>query len=224
MSSQRQLKTTREQVVNAALRVVDEAGVDGLTIRAVAAAAGTPPMSLYTHFAKKEQLLDLMYEEIAQRIYPGPELTTWPAALSGFCHNLRQVLLDHPQWTPLVSRPAAVLSLPARERLLSLMTQSGISAERALAMLSSAGLLALGLTTVEQSYRDEAGVSQFARRLENLRTRSEDPAFVAQNPVTRQALKRSSRLDLSEHFRSVVTAFIAGLELQVYGHPDHNAQ
>ena len=212
MSKRRSLKTNRTTIVNAALEIVDRAGIDGLTIRSVAALAGAPPMSLYSHFAKKEQLLDLLYEEISSKLYPGPEHSTWPSALTAFCHNIRELLLEHPRWVPLLSRKAPVLFVPRRERLLTLMTTAGISAGDALATLSSAGLLALGLTTVELSYRDPDGISPFAKRYDNLRARSEEASFASENPITRDALTRLPTLDLGESFSSTVRAFIAGHE------------
>jgi AcrR family transcriptional regulator len=214
MPGQRQLKTTREQVVAAALRVADETGLDGLTIRAVASEAHTPPMSLYSHFAKKEDLLDLMYEQVCQQIYPAPEYDNWQAALTRFCHNLREVLLAHPEWVPLLSRPAPVLSLPGRERLLELMTRAGLSAEQSISMLSSAGMFGLGLVMVELSCRQGDAVSGLAKRYENLRASSEDADFAEKNPITRLALKRAPSLDLGENYRSMVDAFVAGLDLR----------
>lgn len=219
MSKRRVLKTNRSTIVNAALEIVDQVGVDGLTIRAVAALAGTPPMSLYSHFAKKEQLLDLLYEEISSRLYPGAEHAAWPSALSEFCHNIRESLLVHPHWAPLLSRRAPVLLVPRRERLLTLMTTAGISAEAALSTLSSAGLLALGLTTLELSYRDPDGVSPFAKRYDNLRALREDSGFAIENPITRVALTRLPTLDLGQNFSSTVRAFIAGLEARFAAGP-----
>ncbi|HVY29516.1 MAG TPA: TetR family transcriptional regulator [Polyangiaceae bacterium] len=214
MSGQKQLKTTREQVVAAALRVADETGIEGLTIRAVASEARTPPMSLYSHFGKKEDLLDLMYEQICQQIYPGPEHETWQAALTRFCHNLREVLLAHPAWVPLLSRPAPVLALPGRERILQLMTRDGLPAEQSMSMLSSAGMFGLGLVMVELSCRNGDVVSGLAKRYENLRASSDDADFAAKNPITRLALKQAPTLDLSENYRIMVDAFVAGLDLR----------
>jgi AcrR family transcriptional regulator len=212
MSGQRHPKTTREQVIAAALRVADETGLDGLTIRAVAVEARTPPMSLYSHFAKKEELLDLMYEQVCQQIYPGTEDDNWQAALTRFCHNLRELLVAHPKWVPLMSRPAPVLSLPGRERLLQLMTQAGIPAEQSMSILSSAGMFGLGLVMVELSCRQGDVVSGLAKRYENLRACSEDAAFAEKNPITRLALAQAPSLDLSENYRSMVEAFVAGLD------------
>jgi AcrR family transcriptional regulator len=213
--SNRRPKVGRQSVVNAALLVVDNVGLDGLTIRGVASVAGVPAMSLYSHFAKKEDLLDLMYAEISQRLYPGPEHTSWEGALGAFCHKIREVVLAHPGWVPLMSRPAPVLSLPGRERLLGLMTIAGVPAERAMATLSSAGLLALGLSIAELSFRDRDGVSGFTKRFENLQAHATNPDFADENPVTRAALSHSRGLDLGANFSSTVETFLAGLVLQL---------
>jgi hypothetical protein len=153
-----------------------------------------------------------MFAQLSQELYPGLEHTTWQSALSAFCHNIRRLLLAHPHWTPLLSRAAPVVALPQREHLLALMTRTGITAERAMSILSSAGLLSLGFSMVEQSSRDHDGVSRIAKRFDNLR-QHRDGAFAQENPVTYQALARSSSLDLSEKFQIVVDAFIAGLGL-----------
>lgn len=213
--SNRRTRINRYSVVNAALLVVDDVGLEGLTIRGVARVAGASPMSLYSHFAKKEDLLDLMYAEISQRLYPGPEHTSWKEALTAFCHKIREVVLAHPRWVPLMSRPAPVLSLPGRERLLGLMTTTGIPAARALSILSSAGLLALGLAIAELSFRDRDGVSGFAKRFENLQAQATNPAFSDENPITRAALSHSRGLDLGANFSSTVETFIVGLTFQL---------
>jgi AcrR family transcriptional regulator len=213
--SSRRTRINRHSVVNAALLVVDNVGLDGLTIRGVARVVGVPAMSLYSHFAKKEDLLDLMYGEISRRLYPGPEHTSWEGALGAFCHKIREVVLAHPGWVPLMSRPAPVLSLPGRERLLKLMTTAGIPAERAMATLSSAGLLALGLSIAELSFRDRDGVSGFTKRFENLQAQVTNPDFAGENPITSSALSHSRGLDLGTNFSSTVETFITGLALQL---------
>jgi TetR/AcrR family tetracycline transcriptional repressor len=155
-------------VVDAALSVVDQVGVDGLTIRAVAAVVGAPPMSLYSHFANKERLLDLMYAEVAGRLYADVEQATWQAALSALCHQVRGVLLEHPNWLPLLTRPALPLAVPLRERVLRLLTAAGLAPEEALASMTNASLISIGLVMVELAFRDAGGGSRLVTRFERL--------------------------------------------------------
>lgn len=53
---------SRDAVVQAALDVVEERGLDALTIRAVATRLGSSPMSVYNHAADREDLLVGMLE------------------------------------------------------------------------------------------------------------------------------------------------------------------
>ncbi len=49
-----------DQIVDAAIDVIDDGGLDSCTMRAVAHRLGVSPMSLYRHIADKDALLDLI--------------------------------------------------------------------------------------------------------------------------------------------------------------------
>jgi AcrR family transcriptional regulator len=51
----------REQLVDAALRVVGEGGLGELTVRRIAEAAGTSTMSVYSRFGGREGMLEAVY-------------------------------------------------------------------------------------------------------------------------------------------------------------------
>ena len=55
---------TREDLVRAGLEVLDEAGIDGLTMRSVAARLGVQSASLYWHVRDKDELLALIADAI----------------------------------------------------------------------------------------------------------------------------------------------------------------
>jgi AcrR family transcriptional regulator len=56
---------TRDAVVDAAMALLDEGGMDALNMRAVAERLGTGPASLYAYVEGKEELLALMIDRIA---------------------------------------------------------------------------------------------------------------------------------------------------------------
>lgn len=58
MSAQKQPLTTSEKVLRAAADLLRQGGVDAISTRAVAAAAGVQPPTLYRQFGDKDQLLD----------------------------------------------------------------------------------------------------------------------------------------------------------------------
>ena len=207
--------TTQESVVSAALDVVDRVGLDALTIRAVAAVVGAPPMSLYTHFANKEQLLDLMYLELSRRLYPDPGQVTWQTVLTAMTRHARATLLAHPEWTPLISRRAPPTPMPVRERLLKLMVEAGMSSETALRGMSAALVSSIGLALVELTFRDPDGSSSFARRFERQKSWLLDQGDPKLEPTTREAFARMQQFEFDRSFEFTVKTLIDGLALGI---------
>ncbi len=56
----RERTLSREAIAAAALQIVDEEGLDAMTMRRVAEALGTGAASLYAHVASKEELVELV--------------------------------------------------------------------------------------------------------------------------------------------------------------------
>jgi AcrR family transcriptional regulator len=205
--------TTRETVVNAALAVVDRVGIDGVTIRSVAKLAGAPPMSLYSHFKNKSELLDLVNTEVSRRLYSDdiPE-TTWQSDLLALCHHVRNVLVEHPRWIPVLSRPSSPLSAPVRERILRQMVDDGMSPEAAMAALASAMMTTVGLVLVDVTLRESDGQTVMVKRYERLRAWAEASSN-ADITVTRTALSKLRKLNLEENFLLALRSLITGLDV-----------
>src|SRR3984893_16268885 len=93
-------EVTADDVVAAAIDIVDREGVDALTIRRVAEACGLSPMGLYRHVRDKDDLLDRVVDAVV-----GPGLADlqdlqasgpWDQQVADLFRNLRRLLLDHP--------------------------------------------------------------------------------------------------------------------------------
>jgi AcrR family transcriptional regulator len=90
---------TREAIVAAAIAVADTEGLDAVSIRRVAGDLGVRPMSLYTHIASKEDLLDLMVNEVvAEALVPEPLPDDWRAAVREIAVRSHDAFVAHP-WT-----------------------------------------------------------------------------------------------------------------------------
>src|SRR5215217_7873550 len=98
MPRKRATPRTLSEVIEAALLVVDEAGLDGLTIRGVAAVSGVPTMTLYAYFQSKDQLVELMSAAVATRLFSVTERPTWQATIEEVCFHVRATVLAHPGW------------------------------------------------------------------------------------------------------------------------------
>jgi AcrR family transcriptional regulator len=208
--------TTREAVVTAALAIVDQVGIEALTVRAVAKQVGAPVMTLYTHFDNKGELLDLMHAEVARQLYEDKGNPTWQAELLAVCRHYRAKLVAHPKWAPLLARPARPIAVPFRDRVLALMKADGLSPDEALSGLSGAMLLAFGLTLVEltMAQPDANPESQSRER------RGEAPPAtvwperegVTEPVTTRDAFREAARFDHERNLEFVVGMFVKGLE------------
>lgn len=201
--------TTREAVVNAALNVADRNGLEGLTIRGVAEEVAAPPMSLYVHFANKNQLLDLMYAEVARRMYADEGLPTWQSELFRLCHRVRDILTEHPNWAALLSRPATA-AVPVRERVLALMVGDGMSEPHAFKALSGILLTAIGIVLAELAMRSPDGTSAIEVRFERMKQILEDlPGD--EHARTRVAMQSLEHFNLGDTFSFTVGALISGV-------------
>ena len=65
---EKQRGLTRERLVEAALRLVNEEGLDGLSMRALAEKLDVKAASLYWHVRDRRELLELLAEGILQGI------------------------------------------------------------------------------------------------------------------------------------------------------------
>ena len=104
---------TRDQVLAAALQIIDEQGVEALTMRRLGQALDRNPMGIYRHAADKDALLDLVVEHVvAELVVPherdrdgdggGEDHVDWESALRRTAHAFRQVALAHPNVVPLL--------------------------------------------------------------------------------------------------------------------------
>jgi TetR/AcrR family transcriptional regulator, tetracycline repressor protein len=92
-------RLTKAVIVQAALDLLGEAGLDGLTLRALAARLGVQAPALYWHVPSKQALLDEMGTEIWRRIgnvMAGlPAGLPWRSLLASYASTVRAELTGH---------------------------------------------------------------------------------------------------------------------------------
>jgi len=103
---------TREQLLTAALQIIDEDGVEALTMRRLGQALDRNPMGIYRHAADKDALLDGVVEHIFSELVvsrepgrdqeSGQDVGDWEAALRRTAHAFRRIALTHPNAVPLL--------------------------------------------------------------------------------------------------------------------------
>lgn len=90
---------TRDRIVGAALEVLDDGGIDAVTLRAVAARLDVRAPALYWHVPGKQQLLDEMGTEIQRRVQASLAAVdadaSWRDSLAAYARTLRSEYLAH---------------------------------------------------------------------------------------------------------------------------------
>jgi len=117
----------RDRIVEAAVAIVDDAGVDGLTMRAVGKRLGAGTMSLYRHVSSREELLELVLEAMAAEIRVSPLTGRWREDLATIAHDMRTGLLKRPQLTVLLTSRSGHggAELPMLDRALGVFRDAG---------------------------------------------------------------------------------------------------
>jgi AcrR family transcriptional regulator len=87
----------RERIVAAAVALADEGGLEAVSLRKVAARLNAGPMRLYGYISTKEELFDLMVDEVQAEILPEEQPGDWREALRVLAHRTRRTALRH-EW------------------------------------------------------------------------------------------------------------------------------
>lgn len=123
----RKLKDSRRpEILDAALAVAAERGLDGVSMRAVAQHLDLTPMALYGYFRSKDELLDAVLGRLLAEIPPPPADLGWREVVEHLANGLRAVAVRHPSALPLLfTRPAVS---PAGVRIVDMVYQALLTA------------------------------------------------------------------------------------------------
>lgn len=127
--SHRREPITQQAVVAAAIAVLDDEGLDGLSMRKVGERLGTGATSLYWHVGSKDGLLDLILDEvIGEQHVPDPEPTKWQEQLKDVARTMRRTILAHRDIVRIsIGRiPMGPNALHYSERVLAILRAGGV--------------------------------------------------------------------------------------------------
>ena len=152
---------TRERIVEAALALVDEHGVEGFNMRRLGQRLGVDPMAIYHHLPNKDAVLDGVVEHLWGGVaLPSTDVPDWQACLHLTFSAVRQRLLAHPRAALLLgSRPATTPAMRGViERLLGHLQQAGLPAADAMPLIDCLAAFTVGKVLPESvGLRDTVG-------------------------------------------------------------------
>ena len=89
-------------MIDGAVTLADEIGIDAFTIRKLAEALEVKPMTIYHHLPNKEAIVDGMVDRVFAEIDAPPPDLDWKTAIRHRTASAREVLARHPWATPLM--------------------------------------------------------------------------------------------------------------------------
>lgn len=165
---------TRDAVLHAAMTLVDEEGLDALSMRRLATALNVQAMSLYNHVANKADLLDGIAEyAFAQVEPPAPELA-WHEQVRAIAVNMYRVFARHPAVPAALAtdraNPSSARALEPFDWLIGALYQGGLDDRRVRQALDAVMNLVWGsLLFSTAGFVDPAGSTGEADRSAYLR-------------------------------------------------------
>ena len=172
------MQLTYERIVTAAVQLIEQEGIDALSMRRIASELGTGVMSLYNHVPSKAAVLDGVAERVISGIdFSAAPGTSWEDQVRGQARVFRQIARLYPRCTMVVvSRPIdSAASLRPMEHALATLRSAGFGPEDAVRVVRTFVAFIVG-TLVR-----EVGVSP---GLEPQRPLGQDPAVLtADRPI-----------------------------------------
>jgi TetR/AcrR family tetracycline transcriptional repressor len=149
----RRAPLSRDAIVEAALRVVDEEGLEATSMRRVADELGAAPSALYWHVRNKHELLQFVFDRVVGEIeLPPPEPEHWQEQARTVAREMRRVLTSHRDIArvSLGAIPVGPNALRVIEWMHALLREAGLP-DRVVALVGDLFGLYVGAHAYEES-------------------------------------------------------------------------
>jgi len=175
----------RQVTVKTALDIIDNEGLEAISMRRLADRLGVASASLYHHFHNKEEVLlavcGLIFREVP---LPDERTERWADFMARTAYSSRAIMLQHPNALPLMARfPARQVIPHIYERFGKLLRKQGVPVDMITVIISAFDALVIGSATLKLD-RDQPNTpgsetqpSGPLAEWEQANTRSEDEVF-----------------------------------------------
>lgn len=151
------MKVNREMVTRAGLKLLNEVGLERLTLRLLGQELKVQAATLYWHFKSKEELIDEMatvaLAEGAPQMLPAKLSADWRAWASAFGTGLRKTLLGYRDGARMIAgtRLTNTEYMRVAERIGARLVEEGFTVRRTVVLLSTIYNYTLSFTMEEQA-------------------------------------------------------------------------
>ncbi|MEU5208048.1 TetR/AcrR family transcriptional regulator C-terminal domain-containing protein [Streptomyces sp. NPDC020742] len=215
----------RKQVVDTALRQLNEVGLEGLTLRRIAKELNVQAPALYWHFKNKQELLDEMATEMFRRMVaplvavstegPAPD-DGWQELMASGCRELRRQLLGYRDGGKVFSgtRMTDETFAGPLEGILQRLTGAGFTLREAIQGWWTAYNFTIGLVIEEQSVHPEPGSPDTRDPAYDLELRARQ---IGEGLPLATAAGEEMFGDIERNFEAGLRIVIAGMEATASG-------
>ena len=166
---------SRDEVLDAALRLVDTHGLEALTMRALAQDLGVFPTALYWHAGTKAQLVAAVSARVFDEvILPNEHELGWEDWLAEVARRWRAAMHRHPNLAPVIGSQLVVstTALPFVERMVGVLERAGFAGDDLVDAYNGMTGFVVGWVTMELSSEpsdaDEGWKGAYAEQLNAL--------------------------------------------------------
>lgn len=216
---------SRNEVVIAAIKLIDEAGIDAFTMRALAKELDVFPATLYWHAGSKADLLAAVSTRLFDDVVlPDEHQIDWAAWLVEVARRCRAALHAHPE-IALIAGSRMVVSataVPLIERILGVLQRAGFTGTALVRAYNAYIGFTLGWTTLELSSEpvvdDADWKANFADELASL-DRNAFPVLTAhldivQNNAFMVRYNSGRTRPMDDSFEAAARILVAGLRAE----------
>ncbi|MGZ4706218.1 MAG: TetR/AcrR family transcriptional regulator [Acidimicrobiales bacterium] len=142
---------SRDRIILAAVAIVDEHGLEALSMRKLGAALGVEAMSLYNHVANKDDVLDGVLDHVLREVpLPDPTLA-WDDQLWVLGRGFRDAGLAHPGVLPMFGARAirTIEGHAPLEAAFGILRDAGLDRDSALDAFLSMSSFVLGFVLID---------------------------------------------------------------------------
>ena len=158
-------RLTREVIIQASLRIVDNEGLEAFSMRRLGAELKANPMAVYYHFPNKSALLDGLVEAVMSEIDLSIDLPGKPVdeRLVVAIQEYRRVLLKHPQALQVITARPINTQAAFRpvETLLAILVEGGFSVTDAINVVDILAAFVRGAVTIQVNSSSETELNHF---------------------------------------------------------------
>jgi TetR/AcrR family tetracycline transcriptional repressor len=183
------MKVNRHMVTAAGLRVLNEVGLEQLTLRRLGTDLNVQAATIYWHFKSKEELIDEMATAVlaegAANLLPTRPSSDWKTWAAAFGHGLRKTLLAYRDGARMVSgtRLNDTGYMKTAERIAAKLVESGFSVRQTTVLMSTIYSYTLSFVMEEQAVYPRPGERSPQYHLADRQARLSAQEF----PLLRQA-------------------------------------